>query len=451
MKALRLRGLLYGCLALASASGAEAGDRFILRARRSVSDLIKDYRLTPVRNLGRPKVFLVEGPDGVPPEQLLEQVQDDKRVSSFELDVPIEIAETRAAPTLSQSTAAILEELGDVTSTDFFGWLAWSGYLSQPSGDVIRLPLVSSYQSEAGSPVVAIVDTGIDPEHWLLADVLTPGYDFTRERPGLADEFADLPRSVAAALQQSTAAILEGGFPVVLNQSTAAILEPDTAEALSGEPPLPAAFGHGTMVAGLVHLIAPRARIMPLKAFRADGSSHASDVIRAIYYAVDHGARVINMSFTFEHSVQEVTEAVRHAASAGVFCVAAAGNQGVHATVYPAALPRVVGVAATTLRDERAPFSNYGVDLVKVASPGEDLITTYPGSRYAAVSGTSFSAGILAGTLAVMVGLKPELTFKEAMTALDRSRYLGAELGYGRVDLPRVFRAVRVRRDHKRE
>ena len=63
---------------------------------------------------------------------------------------------------------------------------------------------------------------------------------------------------------------------------------------------LPHAFGHGTMVAGLVHVVAPTASIMPLKAFSADGSSNLFDIERAIYYAVDHGAKVINMRFSMD-------------------------------------------------------------------------------------------------------------------------------------------------------
>jgi len=72
-----------------------------------------------------------------------------------------------------------------------------------------------------------------------------------------------------------------------LDQSSTSILDSTLAE-----------FGHGTMTAGIVHLIAPTAKIMPLKAFRADGSSNLSDIIRAIYYAADHGANVISMSFS---------------------------------------------------------------------------------------------------------------------------------------------------------
>ena len=81
------------------------------------------------------------------------------------------------------------------------------------------------------------------------------------------------------------------------NGSTLALVDQSTASHIDLSQ-LPHAFGHGTMVAGLIHLAAPAAKIMPLKAFDADGNANIFDIERAIYYAVDHGARVINMSFS---------------------------------------------------------------------------------------------------------------------------------------------------------
>jgi subtilisin family serine protease len=134
------------------------------------------------------------------------------------------------------------------------------------------------------------------PDHPVLQPVLVPGYDFTRNTPGIPSELADLPPATAAILTQSTAVILDKKAVVVLNQSTAAILDQSTAAILDTSK-LPLAFGHGTMVAGIVHLAAPTASMMPLKGFQADGTASLLDIIRAVYYAVDNGARVINLSF----------------------------------------------------------------------------------------------------------------------------------------------------------
>jgi subtilisin family serine protease len=203
---------------------------------------------------------------------------------------------------------------------------------------------------------------------------------------------------------------------------------------------LPAAFGHGTRVAGLVRLIAPGARILPLKVLSADGTGDAADLIAAIYYAVDRGAKVINMSLASDS--REVKRAIQYATNRGVICVAAAGNDGKRTLVFPAALSRVLGVASTTLDDVRAPFSNYGAQLVSVAAPGEDILTTYPGGLYAIVSGTSFSTAFVSGAAAILAGARPGMDYSDAEDAFRYSVFLGRDLGYGRIDIPSALAAA---------
>src|SRR5688572_26252256 len=196
-------------------------------------------------------------------------------------------------------------------------------------------------------------DTGVDPNHPLLQGSLVPGYDFIHDTPGIASEWSDVDGSLVSILDGSLVSILDGSLVsildnvVPLNGSTVAILDQDTAAALDPGM-LPAAFGHGTMVAGIVHLVAPTAKIMPLKAFRSDGTATAYDVVRAIEYAVEHGARVINMSFSSTEISLEIAHAISVATSMGVVCVASAGNLGQELLVYPAALRNVLSVAWTT-------------------------------------------------------------------------------------------------------
>jgi len=82
------------------------------------------------------------------------------------------------------------------------------------------------------------------------------------------------------------------------------------------------------MTAGLVHLVAPTAKLLPLKVFKSDGSGYASDVIRAIYYATNNNSKVISMSFSFAASSTEMSKAIGYATGKGVICVASAGNDG---------------------------------------------------------------------------------------------------------------------------
>src|SRR5437879_9053997 len=99
---------------------------------------------------------------------------------------------------------------------------------------------------------------------------------------------------------------------------------------------------------------------MPLKVFDADGAALLFDILRAIYYAVDHGAKVINMSFSTEQRSAELKRAINYAVSRGVICVSSAGNNGARLRVYPAAFGNVLGVGSTSNLDARSTFSNFG-------------------------------------------------------------------------------------------
>jgi len=113
-----------------------------------------------------------------------------------------------------------------------------------------------------GTGTVAVIDTGVDPNHPALQGILVAGYDFTRNQFGFATEMGDISQSTAAVVDGSSAAYVNGSTEADIDQSTAAVVD----------NPQYAAFGHGTMVAGVIHLVAPRALIMPLKAFGAAGT-----------------------------------------------------------------------------------------------------------------------------------------------------------------------------------
>src|SRR5437762_14066992 len=126
---------------------------------------------------------------------------------------------------------------------------------------------------------------------------------------------------------------------------------------------------------------------------------------------VDHGARIINMSFSATAASPEITHAINVATSHGVICVASAGNLGAEMLVYPGGLRNVLGVGSTTSASPptRSSFSNYGDALVSLGAPGEAVITTYPGGRYAGAWGTSFSTPLAAGAAALLLQIVPTL------------------------------------------
>ncbi len=323
--------------------------------------------------------------------------------------------------------------LYDTSPVNYFGSVVWHGYAAQPATQIIRLEDAQNGFRISGSGIVAVIDTGVDVNHPVLYPVLLPGYDFTRNQPG-ASEWLDVP-----SLQGATTSSSADEQPAFVQQQSVAVLDQQSVAVLDGGPY--AAFGHGTMTSGLVHLVAPKAKILPLKAFTSSGTGYLSNIVAALYYAVQNHANVINMSFDLTSSSPALNQAVSKANKAGVVLVAAAGNENTSSAVYPAALNgHVIGVASTTDWDARSSFSNYGTTDVWIAAPGEYVISTYPGGTYASASGTSFSSPLVAGTAALLLSAKEgSLNQSQAAGALSHGRLLTPDLNHGRLD---VYQAV---------
>lgn len=173
---------------------------------------------------------------------------------------------------------------------------------------------------------------------------------------------------------------------------------------------------HGTSVAGIISAEANNnkgiagvgtgadkemARIMAIKCSTQEGYLDSAAMIKGIYYAVDHGADVINISAGSEYSSAAEEAAINYAYENGVIVVAAAGNEGSNQPHYPAAYNHVIAVAATQENNKKASFTSYG-DWVDISAPGESIYTCDIGSDYWYYDGTSFSAPMVAGTVAIM-------------------------------------------------
>ena len=333
--------------------------------------------------------------------------------------------------------------LSDNSPVTYFGTTAWNGYVNQPASTIVHVQAAQSQFQVAGTGIVADIDTGVDPNHPALNSQLLAGYDFTRNQPG-GSEMNDLNPSDFPSYPPSGCGDSGCPQPAIVNQSSAAILDQSSAAILDQNVKY-AAFGHGTMVMGVIHLVAPQAQLLPLKAFGADGTGNLSDILRAIYYAVQNNANVINMSFDFTMPSQELTNALDYAKQLGVVCAASAGNdgQGPPLLVYPAAIQRdVIGVASTSDLDTRSTFSNYGDNIVWVAAPGEAIVTTYPFSTYAAGWGTSFSAPFVSGGAALLRSLRTNLNQSIAAHSVAHAQFVGADMGNGRLDLLQALAAL---------
>ncbi len=244
---------------------------------------------------------------------------------------------------------------------------------------------------------IAVIDSGVDGSHPDLGDKLLGGYNF-------------------------------------LNGST------DTSDVL----------GHGTAVAGTAAAIsnnsigvagvAWRNPVMPLVVLDSSNYATYSNIASAIIYAVDNGAKVINVSIGGTSSSFTLQYAIDYAWDRGALVFCAAGNSNSSVPNYPAACDRAVAISSTDSSDNRSYFSSYG-DWIDLAAPGSSIYTTLRGGGFGYKSGTSFASPVTAGVAALVWSVNPSLTHEEVLNILrNNADDLGAQgfdiyFGHGRVNL----------------
>ncbi|TNF06518.1 MAG: DUF5011 domain-containing protein, partial [Bacillota bacterium] len=212
--------------------------------------------------------------------------------------------------------------------------------------------------------------------------------------------------------------------------------------------------GHGTMVAGVIGAkhengegikgILEEVTLLIIKANNADNPSTPdedesglysdSSIIEAIYYAVDHGADVINLSLGGTYANPLTREAVEYATEMGVVVVGASGNDGNSDLLYPASFSDVISVGSVGETRIISDFSNYN-NMVDISAPGEDIVTTYLNNEYRSASGTSFAAPQVTGVIGLLLAHNPNQTPAEIYeriteTAVDRGT-VGKDNYYG--------------------
>jgi subtilisin family serine protease len=205
---------------------------------------------------------------------------------------------------------------------------------------------------------------------------------------------------------------------------------------------------HGTFVAGCAAAVSDNAegivgacwhaRLMALKVFTDDGGAPSSAISRALYYAINNGAHVVNMSFGSSVASTSISRAVKSAWSKGLVLVAAAGNQNSTQRSYPARYPNVIAVGglgainANGLRS-RAWFSQYGPQAVDVVAPAVNIVGTGVLSvadqlqgwgqagepNYLIASGTSFAAPLVAGQVALLMSRAQDLGLTDVLANED--------------------------------
>lgn len=257
--------------------------------------------------------------------------------------------------------------------------------------------------------IVAVIDTGIDGSHPSLKENLW-------KKPGSADEF---------------------GYDFVFNKKN-----PEDTN------------GHGSHIAGIIGAtrsglrgavgVSPHVSIMPIRYYADENVSTdtVGNIVKAIDYAIENGAHIIN--FSSEGSGFNVAEyrAIERANKKGILVVTAAGNQGQNndsalSPCYPASydLPNILSVAATNIQNNLLPISNYGANKVHVAAPGERIWSTTPKGRYSYNTGTSQATAFVTGVAALMLAENPGLTptdlKKLIMSSVDKIPQLKTKVASG--------------------
>jgi thermitase len=166
--------------------------------------------------------------------------------------------------------------------------------------------------------------------------------------------------------------------------------------------------GHGTHVAGIVDIVAPGAKIMPLRVLDTEGYGEVFTIAKAVSFAAGNGADGINLSLGSPSRSKLLQETIKDATANGVLVAAAAGNSNSSVAHYPAAgngvaasADGLVAVSSVNMYAQKSNFANYGT-WVNVAAPGQDIRSAFPGGQYAYWSGTSMATPFVSGQAALI-------------------------------------------------
>jgi subtilisin family serine protease len=289
----------------------------------------------------------------------------------------------RSSDAVASASQELLKHALD-TNPDDVDWPQQTGLR------IVGFPKAWDLTRGSSRVVVAVLDTGVDAKQPDLRGALVPGYDFVHSNTSPVDD-----------------------------------------------------HGHGTAVAGVIAArannhegvagICWRCSVMPVKILNAQGSGDDTVIAAGIVWAVDHGAQVINLSLGGPGTSDALTAAIGYAVAKGVIVVAAAGNSGTTTPFYPAADPRAISVAATTVADHRYSWSNFGA-WVNVAAPGCNVAPLLAGG-YGWFCGTSSATPVVAGLIALERSFAPLATPEQVVAALVRAVHpLPDVVHYGRID-----------------
>lgn len=218
-------------------------------------------------------------------------------------------------------------------------------------------------------------------------------------------------------------------------------------------------YGHGTHIAGIVAAstnngigicgVAPGCYIMNVKVADDRGKCGAGEIADGIVWAVDEGARILNISLRLSEPSEELEDAIDYAWNHGAVIIAAAGNGGGSAPQYPAYYDRCIAVTGVKEDGSRAPLASYG-DWVDVAAPGYQIYSTLPGDEYGYKTGTSQAVAYVTGLASLLYSIAVDSdgdgrVNDEVRAAIESScqQLERSGMGHGLVDSERAMEQMK--------
>jgi subtilisin family serine protease len=297
--------------------------------------------------------------DAAAADQVMAELQATQGVVEVTPDYPLQLSWTPNDPGFAAGNQWALDKIGADVAWEF---------------------------SSGRSIIVAVLDSGIDPNHPDLVGRVVPGYNFIDKNTNTTD-----------------------------------------------------LCGHGTHVSGIIAAetnntvgmasVAHQAKIMPLKVIGDNCLGSYSRLMQSIIYAVDHGVRIISITSGGSYEHNGLHDAIKYARSKGVLVVVAAGNLGNTEPFYPGSFAESFTIAGTDFNDAKYDSSSFGQQ-IDMSAPATGIFSTYydrdKGSTYAMMTGTSMAAPHVAGVAALILGIDPKLPLADLEKTLTSS---AADLG----------------------
>jgi hypothetical protein len=333
---------------------------------------------------------------------LIKWLKAHPNIKNVELNQPVKLLPvTEKSLTLSNKyDTNFLKSSHTTDNNDDEDWIA--------HGEVIKLSNLWAHNTDCTNSLIAVIDTGVDYNH-----------------PDLRDNLWQNPNEIANdGIDNDSNGYIDDVFGINLM----ALPESAALDAFDDN-------GHGSHVAGIIaaansqesdiYGICQKAKVLAVKALDKDGIGSIENIIKALEYAMLMNANIINLSLSFNDESEAFNHLIVEAGKRNILVTVAAGNSGKNlqkSNVYPASLatkyPNVIAVASSNSKFNILSTSNYGVNTVDIAMPGEEIKSTWLNNAYMKLSGTSMATPIVSGLAAHYWQLNPNARVKEVKAFL---------------------------------